>query len=251
MRSIDGLVWILMTTSGCTVVVDHDPQDAGLPVPDAPPPTDAPPSSGSCRDLTPRTWQGPQGCYQIGPLGQLVTNELVTVWGTQPSLICAYLPSDGRVGPCGPLVGNNAFYCPVDNTISWDIQFMNWQFAQWGDFAPVTIAAHEWGHRNQAQAGLLNRGRSTFQNEQHADCQAGVFAAIEESRGLLEMGDVMESFNSLCAGGGASGWFDPTSHGTCQERILAFQHGYTTGGQRLAALCSSARLETMLAICAN
>jgi hypothetical protein len=65
------------------------------------------------------------------------------------------------------------------------------------------------------------------------------------------MGDVMEAFNSLCAGGGNSGWFDPTSHGTCQERVTAFQHGYVTGGQKLGALCSAAAFQTLLTICAN
>jgi predicted metalloprotease len=142
-------------------------------------------------------------------------------------------------------------YCPTDNTISWDINFMNTQFAQFGDFAPAVIIAHEWGHRNQALAGLLGGARSTFQNEQHADCQAGIFAAAAEDRGLLQMGDVMEAFGSLCAAGGTSGWFDPTSHGSCSERVAAFQHGYTTARTELTRVCSTSALQTMLQICQN
>ena len=113
------------------------------------------------------------------------------------------------------------------------------------------IIAHAWGHRNQASAGLFNSGRSTFQNEQHADCQAGIFAAVAEARGLLQMGDVMEAFASLCAASGTSGWFDPSSHGTCSERVAAFEQGYTAGRAELAQVCSTRVLPTMLQICAN
>jgi len=183
-----------------------------------------------------------------------VTDELRTVWGTEPDTICSYLPDEKREGSCGPALENNAFYCAADNSIAWDEAFMYKQSTEWGVFAYVMIIAHEWGHRNQEFVGLFDGKRTTFQNEQHADCQAGVFAAVEESRGLLEMGDVMAAFNSLCASGGTSGWFDPGSHGTCEERVGAFENGYLLGAERLDALCSpthSERIRTLLAICAN
>ena len=206
---------------------------------------------GDCTSLGPLGWNGVQGCWPIGPFAQQVVDELVTVWGTAPGLICSYGPFDGRVGACGPLSPGNATYCALDNVIAWDLDFMNGQYARHGDFAPVAIIAHEWGHRNQALTGLVGPHRSTFRNEQHADCQAGIFAAVAESRGYLQMGDVMEAFSSLCQAAGPSGWFDPSSHGTCAERVAAFQHGYLNGRAQLVGVCGPAPLDAMLTICAN
>jgi Putative neutral zinc metallopeptidase len=211
-------------------------------------------NGGTCPELSPHIWDGDQACYELEPLALQVVDELRTVWGTEPDLICSYLADDMRMGACGPTLPHNAFYCAGDNTIGWDEMLMSEQYEEWGSFAYVMIIAHEWGHRNQEFTGLFDGVRTPFQNEQHADCQAGVFTAVEESRGLLEMGDVMAAFNSLCASGGASGWFDPTSHGTCEERVEAFANGYSSGAERLDELCSqtpSARIQAMLAICEN
>jgi Putative neutral zinc metallopeptidase len=208
-------------------------------------------SQSHCSMLPTRNWQGPQNCHPIGNYAQFVANELVSLWGSSPSSICAYSPTEARRNSCGPLSPNNAVFCLLDTTISWDTTFMSLQYSQFGDFAPAVIIAHEWGHRNQALSGLFNNGRTTFQNEQHADCQAGIFAAVEEDRGLLQMGDVMEAFSSLCAASGSSGWFDPTSHGTCSERVAAFQHGYATAKSQLTQVCSTSSLQTTLRICAN
>jgi len=219
--------------------------------PDRPDPED---TGGSCPELVPRIWEGEQVCYELEPLALYVVDELRTVWGTEPDMICSYLPGEEREGGCGPALEGNAFYCPADNTIGWDEVFMSEQYEQFGSFAYVMILAHEWGHRNQEYVGLFDDRRTAFQNEQHADCQAGVFTAVEESRGMLEMGDVMTAFNSLCALGGTSGWFDPTSHGTCEERVEAFENGYVLGGDQLDQLCSptpAVRIRAMLAICAN
>jgi len=175
----------------------------------------------------------------------------VTTWETGPQLICSYSPYDALAGGCGPLAPGNAFYCAVDNTVSWDYEFLNGQYYMFGDFARVTIIAHEWGHRNQAALGLFGGNRTTFQNEQHADCQAGIFAAVAEARGFVDMGDPMEAFASLCSAAGLSGWFDPTSHGTCDERVAAFQHGYLSAREQLAQVCGPSPLTVMASICAN
>ena len=64
--------------------------------------------------------------------------------------------------------------------------------------------------------------------ELHADCQAGMFAAVEERDGLLDVGDVCEAFRGLCAAGDPfeSPWFQPGAHGTCEQRTQAFETGY-------------------------
>ena len=199
------------------------------------------------------TWSGSVPCFPIAGTPQFVVDRLMSLWNAGPTTICAYDPRAGGSSPCGPLVPNNAVFCPVDVSIQWDMLFMEQQAFTHGDFAPVAIVAHEWGHFNQHRLGVVNGTRLPIQNELHADCQAGVFAAVEESAGLLSMGDVMEAFSSLCSASDPSGWFDPRGHGDCPTRVSAFRWGYEHGRSRLGELCSSGGSadRAMLEICAN
>jgi predicted metalloprotease len=90
-----------------------------------------------------------------------------------------------------------------------------------------------------------------LQNEQHADCQAGIFAAVEEAAGNLQMGDPDEAYSSLCDGGDRTGWFDPNGHGTCQDRVNAFRWGYSNATTHLAEICGPAAQSVMVEICRN
>lgn len=207
--------------------------------------------NGTCADLPGADWFGDIPCTPLSDNHFFVAGELVTFWGTSPSLICNYDGNAGGQGPCGPLAPGNAFYCGADDSISTDFNFLNQQFFAFGDFAPVTILAHEWGHLNQHDLGLL-QGSSNKALELHADCQAGIFAAYEADIGNLSAGDVEEAFGSLCAAGdpATSPWFQPGAHGTCEERLSAFQFGFSGAQQQLSSLCSGRdQLSTMRSIC--
>lgn len=119
-----------------------------------------------------------------------------------------------------------AAYCPLNEAIYINL---DWQepVMQIGDFAWITILAHEWGHHIQAQlqrAGVLTRfGNGGAQSvELQADCLAGVYTQDADTRGVLDVGDLTEAV-IIAALSGDSG------HGTGDERLSAFMLGYLTG----------------------
>jgi hypothetical protein len=190
-----------------------------------------------------------QPCGDVGPVATGVARELAILWNTEPSSICGYF--SGANG-CGPLAPNNAFYCRNDDSISYHMPFMDQMSAQRGDFVPVVILAHEWGHLNQARAGLFNPTRATIQNELHADCQAGIFTAVEELQGHLEVGDAQAAFQAFCDfGDPATPWFNPDPHGNCADRTSSFVRGYNAGKAFADSICSPNGFATMLQACAN
>ena len=135
---------------------------------------------------------------------------------------------------CGPSAPNNAFYCPADNSVYYDRSFLETQLQETGDYGPVFILAHEWGHSVQANLGILQDPRRfTIQNELQADCLAGVYTRSAQDRQLLEAGDLEEAIASLLNAGDPQGtpWYDPQAHGTSQQRIDAFQRGIGGGTQ--------------------
>ena len=146
--------------------------------------------------------------------------------------------------PTTPLSLQNAFYCPVNEGVYYDINFLDSWLTTIGDMAPVFIIAHEIGHH--VGITLLNwipgvaikpSGfvLSPKETELMADCFAGGFVAAAELAGLLEQGDLEEAVLGLIAAGDTSiPWFDPTGHGTAVQRVLAFAIGFDQG----AAACT-------------
>jgi hypothetical protein len=133
---------------------------------------------------------------------------------------------------CGRVEMENAFYCPVDHAIYYDITFFQGELERSGDFGPVFIVAHEWGHLVQALLGLLqDPERYTIDNELQADCFAGVYSADADSRDLLEAGDMDEAVLSLLRAGDPldTPFFDEDAHGSPGERIDAFLRGTQQG----------------------
>jgi uncharacterized protein len=132
---------------------------------------------------------------------------------------------------CGPAVLNNAFYCPRAHGIYYDYNFLQDQLNDDGDFAPVTILAHEWGHLVQGNLNLLTGQFYTIQTELQADCFAGAWAKHAADRGLLEEGDLEEGANSLFKAGDDIDlpWFDPGAHGQPEQRVEAFTIGFEQG----------------------
>lgn len=134
--------------------------------------------------------------------------------------------------PCGPALLNNAFYCPADHAIYYDLGLMQDLLKTKGDFGPAFVVAHEWGHLVQANLGILqDDSLFTIQIELQADCLAGVWTADADSRGVLDEGDFDEGLATLFSVGDArdTPWFDPGAHGTGGQRIDAYDAGYDLG----------------------
>ena len=193
-----------------------------------------------------------QPCGPIAPFAAQIGQELAILWNTEPTSVCGYSGS-GRSNACGPLFTSNAFYCGGDDSISYDIDFMNRFAVQHGNFAAVAILAHEWGHLNQNRTGLNLPPRIPMQNELNADCQAGIFTAVEELEGHLEVGDAQGAFQTFCELGDPATtlWFDPRRHGSCVQRTSSFVAGYNGGKAFANSICSPNGIATMLQICAN
>lgn len=131
-----------------------------------------------------------------------------------------------------------AFYCPLDETIYYSTEFRAIVEEQVGDFAWITVIAHEWGHHVQFEIGVDVDERSPgnaqvypIQLELQADCLAGAYAQDAEGRDWLDPGDIEEALFLTDFAGDESGthWTDPNAHGTPQQRVRAFERGYDEG----------------------
>jgi len=125
-----------------------------------------------------------------------------------------------------PLSLENAFYCANDDTIYYDVDFLNKLLAENGAFVPVVIMAHEWGHAIQAQMRPGQDDRLTVQKELEADCFAGAYA--QASRGLEE-GDFEAAIGILHQFGDTLALNSPQAHGDPLQRVGAFTLGKTNG----------------------
>ena len=159
----------------------------------------------------------------------------------------AYLPPSDIVGfdvpintACGAAepATTAAFYCTIDETIYYSLGFRQLVETQVGDFAWVTVIAHEWAHHIQTGLGLqattrpdLTGGPYVIELELQADCLAGVYAEDAEARSWLDPGDLNEALTLTRAVGDPAGteWTDPAAHGTSRQRLDAFASGYEDG----------------------
>jgi predicted metalloprotease len=146
------------------------------------------------------------------------------------------------------------FYCPADQKVYIDLNFyetLRTRLGAPGDFAQAYVIAHEVGHHVQNLLGISEkmdqmRGRGTAaeQNamsvrlELQADCFAGVWANhAQESRQILEQGDVEEAMNAaakigddaLQASRGGAVVPESFTHGTSAQRQRWFSTGLKTG----------------------
>jgi uncharacterized protein len=132
--------------------------------------------------------------------------------------------SSGAKTPCG--IVNDISYCGADNSIYYDYQFLNDLYTNIGDYAVVTVLAHEWGHSVQAQ--LVQQRLPSIAIENQADCFAGTFTRYAERQGRLERGDWREAMDVLYKSGDANEVLPNTdgSHGDGVTRVDAFRFGY-------------------------
>ena len=153
-----------------------------------------------------------------------------------PRLISA---ANGTSTPCGRV--EDAIYCAQNNTIYYDYNFMRRMYTDPGDFAVVTVLAHEWGHSVQAQLVPGWDELPSFVIEQQADCFAGAYARAADNWRLLERGDMDEGMESLYRSGDAKGKLPLAlgyyGHGTSFKRVSVFLYGYNTDARACFCEC--------------
>jgi hypothetical protein len=144
-----------------------------------------------------------------------------------PAIVAIDQVRDTGCGRAGP--ENVAFYCPEDSTIYLNPLFLADVERAVGDFAPITILAHEWGHHIQFLTEAPDPAGNTF--ELQADCLAGVYTLDAEDQGLLDPGDITEAvtMSQAAADPLALPQDRPGSHGINDDRIKAFMRGYLNG----------------------
>ncbi|BAZ69294.1 MAG: neutral zinc metallopeptidase [Pelatocladus maniniholoensis HA4357-MV3] len=170
----------------------------------------------------------------------------------EPKLV---LFSDAVKSACGfarSAVG--PFYCPADQNLYIDLSFyqdLKNKYQAPGDFAQAYVIAHEVGHHVQNLMGISSRvsrlqrqtneveaNQLSVRQELQADCFAGVWAYhADQSRQILEAGDVEEALNAASAIGDdrlqsqSKGYVVPESftHGSSAQRVRWFKRGIQTG----------------------
>lgn len=122
-----------------------------------------------------------------------------------------------------------AFYCPLDNTVYYSPLGFTVHDQRYGDFAPIVVMAHEWGHHVQHLSGLVPEPGNAF--ELQADCFAGAYASEAGQQGLLDPGDVTEAVAGSASAGDPIGLPQdaPGAHGINDDRVIAFMTGYLDG----------------------
>jgi uncharacterized protein len=123
----------------------------------------------------------------------------------------------------------NAFYCDLDRTIYLVPQFLVEQEQKFGDYAPIAVLSHEWGHHIQTLLGVVGPTRKDF--ELQADCLMGVFTRHADDQELLDYGDFLEVLNSAIDAGDDVFLPEdfPGAHGLPEDRVKALTKGYGGG----------------------
>lgn len=161
--------------------------------------------------------------------------------------------SDAVETACGGATSaSGPFYCPGDQKVYIDLEFMKelkTRFgAKGGDFATAYVIAHEVGHHVQKLLGISDKvrqmqsGKSEAESnklsvclELQADFYAGVWAHYNQK--YIEAGDIEEALSAANAVGDdaiqskMSGQVQPDTftHGTSEQRMYWFKKGYNSG----------------------
>jgi predicted metalloprotease len=156
-----------------------------------------------------------------------------------PSVTVLEAPVTTACGPGGP--EDLAFYCPAEEAIYYAPAGLEVHRRRIGDFAPIVVMAHEWGHHLQTLLGLAPAHGNTF--ELQADCLAGTYAGDAGQRGLLDPGDITEAVAMAATAGDPLGLPQDTlgAHGINDDRITAFMRGYLGGVNACGLPCVGPR----------
>jgi len=169
--------------------------------------------------------------------------ELEPVFGVPYEPVTAFTTytsetDTAELGPCFEglpyeEVMGNAFYCPLDHTVVYDVENPPAdEFNRFGVFGPAITIAHEWGH--SLQPGIGYSEADSVLLETQADCFSGAWSAhaLEEGTELdlpeeaLELGIASQLLFGDPVG------IDPAeegAHGNGFDRINAFLLGFDGG----------------------
>jgi predicted metalloprotease len=123
-----------------------------------------------------------------------------------------------------------AAYCGLDETIYLDPGAIDDVVSEYGDILPSVLLAHEWGHHltflfanygdeNEIDLDWLDKD---WEIEVLADCLSGVYVGNLWYSFKTEEGDLSDAIAFMSLIG------DPT-HGSGDDRIVAFMHGFVDG----------------------
>lgn len=134
-----------------------------------------------------------------------------------------------RKTACGVTLSNNAFYCPVDRSIWYDLHFLADIQQRRGRFAVYTIIAHEWGHFISYE--LRENHRRSIGWELQADCLAGTFIGWLSNQMPTDSGEFIQGAQTLLLMGDRTStpWFAQGAHGQPGQRVRAFFQGFYQG----------------------
>jgi predicted metalloprotease len=160
-----------------------------------------------------------------------------------------YNPKSPPVCYQGPLV-DNARYCPRDDSVAWDPQWLHSSFYdQYGDIAVAVVLAHEWGHVIQNRLGLddpdrlkrfseKERTRDNVLQEHQADCYAGAWLwhYFKDDLGFTPADDdrnkaVHAIVEVADSGTSADERFEKGAHGDALQRMQNLLRGFDEQGR--------------------
>lgn len=217
----------------------------------------------------------PEGAQEAGAAGeacqseaeQIVCgafNDAQTYWetaypqafGGQYQVTELVFFSGGTQTGCGSASSQTGpFYCPSDNLVYIDLDFLDQlqdQFGAEGDLATAYIVAHEVGHHVQNVNGTNAEVQQASGEQQRllgialelqADCLAGAWVNDADRRrneageDLVDQTELSEALNAAASVGDdaiqeqTQGRVDPESwtHGSSEQRESWFRRGYETG----------------------
>ena len=131
----------------------------------------------------------------------------------------------GQFGPND----NPAAYCPIDDTVYYSVPLGQDIQTNVGDYAWITVLAHEWGHHVQAVLGI--EPELTIDRELQADCFSGAYAQRALQEGFLQEGDISEAVMMAILSGDPIEMDETVegAHGSGDYRVTSFMEGYLNG----------------------
>ena len=210
-------------------------------------------SSGTPQELTPEQIEGGKFAKTVFAYTEDTWTQIFKENNLQYEYPKLVLFSNDVQTACGAATSaSGPFYCPGDQKVYMDLEFMKelkTRFgADGGDFATAYVIAHEVGHHIQTLLGTSDKMRQAQQGkseaeanklsvclELQADFYAGVWAKYNSQ--YLDAGDIEEALSAAHAVGDDAiqskmqGHVVPDSftHGSSEQRMYWFKKGFSSG----------------------